>query len=89
MSFKVHSSPLTFADNVKHASWVSDLVWIGSKDYDPVLGTNSVGVEFAGSAVTSPCPYGANITLETARNYTAWIVGANPEVVRHGRFYLT
>jgi alkaline phosphatase D len=66
----------------QHASWVSDLVWLGSKDYDPVEGTNSVGVEFAGSAVTSPCPYGANITLAQAHNYTNWIVGANPEVVR-------
>ena len=66
---------------------MSDLVWTGNKDYDPVEGTGSVGVEFAGSAVTSPCPYGANITLEQARNYTNWIVNANPELQWNDLYY--
>jgi alkaline phosphatase D len=36
-----------------HQNWVSDLVWLGTKDYDPETGEGSIGVEFAGTAVTS------------------------------------
>lgn len=32
---------------------MSDIAWIGKHPYDPVTGNGSVGVEFAGTAVTS------------------------------------
>lgn len=36
-----------------HANWVSDLVWLDQSKYDPATGANSIGVEFAGTAVSS------------------------------------
>lgn len=70
-----------------HASWVSDLVWLGEKDYSPETGNGSIGVEFAGSAVTSPCPYGANISLDTANSYSTWLQDANEELQWQDLYY--
>ncbi|KAL8849425.1 MAG: hypothetical protein Q9221_005597 [Calogaya cf. arnoldii] len=36
-----------------HQNWVSDLVWLGEKPYDNAAGTGALGVEFAGTSVTS------------------------------------
>ncbi|KAL8772471.1 MAG: hypothetical protein Q9209_002423 [Squamulea sp. 1 TL-2023] len=36
-----------------HQNWVSDLVWLGEKPYDKATGSGGVGVEFAGTAVSS------------------------------------
>ncbi|CAO1598744.1 hypothetical protein XANCAGTX0491_002504 [Xanthoria calcicola] len=36
-----------------HQNWVSDLVWLGEKPYDDTSGAGALGVEFAGTAVTS------------------------------------
>ncbi|KAF9887923.1 hypothetical protein FE257_009445 [Aspergillus nanangensis] len=36
-----------------HVNWVSDLAWIGQHEYDAKTGAGSVGVEFAGTAVSS------------------------------------
>lgn len=70
-----------------HASWVSDLVWLGEKDYSPATGEGAIGVEFAGTAVTSPCPYGANISLATANNYSTLLQGANDELQWQDLYY--
>ncbi|EME85270.1 uncharacterized protein MYCFIDRAFT_150372 [Pseudocercospora fijiensis CIRAD86] len=70
-----------------HASWVSDLVWLDHTDYSPSNGNGGLGVEFAGSAVTSPCPYGQNITIKSANNYSDWLVGANPELQWNDLYY--
>lgn len=70
-----------------HASWVSDLVWLGEKDYSSETGEGSIGVEFAGTAVTSPCPYGANISLDTANSYSAWLQNANQELQWQDLYY--
>ncbi|KAF2120145.1 PhoD-like phosphatase-domain-containing protein [Lophiotrema nucula] len=70
-----------------HASWVSDLVWLGEKSYDKETGEGSIGVEFAGSAVTSPCPYGANISLANANNYSTWLQNANDELQWQDLYY--
>ncbi|KAF2493175.1 phosphodiesterase/alkaline phosphatase D precursor [Lophium mytilinum] len=69
-----------FLSGDSHASWVSDLVWLDEKTYDPATGAGSIGVEFAGSAVTSPCPYGANISMALAHNATRFLVAANEEL---------
>lgn len=63
-----------------HMSWCADLVWLGEKDYSPATGAGAIGVEFAGSAVSSPCPYGQNITMARANNYSAWLVANNDEL---------
>lgn len=70
-----------------HASWVSDLVWLGEKDYSPETGEGSIGVEFAGTAVTSPCPYGANISLDTANTYSTLLQSANQELQWQDLYY--
>lgn len=70
-----------------HASWVSDLVWLGEKNYSSATGEGSIGVEFAGSAVTSPCPYGANITLASANEFSTWLQVANDELQWQDLYY--
>ncbi|KAI8964710.1 phosphodiesterase/alkaline phosphatase D precursor [Daldinia sp. FL1419] len=70
-----------------HSSWVSDLVWLDEHPYDPDTGIGSVGVEFAGSAVTSPSPIGENVTLETAARYSEWLTAANEELQWQDLYY--
>ncbi|KAI9758633.1 MAG: palmitoyltransferase for Vac8p [Chaenotheca gracillima] len=72
-----------------HASWVSDLAWINQEQYpyDPVTGEGAIGVEFAGSAVSSPCPYGQNITLEQANANSSWLIEANTELQWQDLYY--
>lgn len=70
-----------------HASWVSDLVWLGEHQYDAGTGAGSVGVEFAGSAVSSPCPAGQNITLANANIGSAWLTAANRELQWQDLYY--
>ncbi|KAL8760804.1 MAG: hypothetical protein Q9184_003027 [Pyrenodesmia sp. 2 TL-2023] len=36
-----------------HQNWVSDLVWLGEKPYNNATGAGGLGVEFAGTAVSS------------------------------------
>ncbi|KAK4242720.1 alkaline phosphatase [Achaetomium macrosporum] len=36
-----------------HQNWVSDIAWLGEKGYDYTTGEGSIGVEFAGTAVSS------------------------------------
>ena len=43
-----------------HANWVSDLVWQDHSPYSPATGDGAVGVEFAGTAVSST-GFGSNI----------------------------
>ena len=39
-----------------HANWVSDLVWLDEKNYNPATGEGALGVEFGGTAVSSSGP---------------------------------
>jgi alkaline phosphatase D len=61
-----------------HASWVSDIAWLDEKPYNSTTGVGSIGVEFAGTAVSSPSPFGQNITLPLANNYSGIIQRSNP-----------
>ncbi|KAJ9666788.1 hypothetical protein H2201_003192 [Coniosporium apollinis] len=70
-----------------HASWVSDLVWLGDKPYNASTGEGSIGVEFAGTAVSSPSPAGQNITIARANNGSATIVRANDELQWQDLYY--
>jgi alkaline phosphatase D len=63
-----------------HANWVSDLVWLGDHDYDQKTGEGSIGVEFAGTAVSSPSPAGQNISLAAANAASRQLVSANREL---------
>ncbi|XXG94699.1 Nuclear SAM-dependent mono-and asymmetric methyltransferase [Hypoxylon texense] len=46
-------SNTVFLAGDSHQNWVSDLVWLEEKPYDPTTGEGAVGVEFAGTAVSS------------------------------------
>ncbi|KAI9793913.1 MAG: hypothetical protein M1816_007165 [Peltula sp. TS41687] len=70
-----------------HANWVSDLVWLDTHPYDAKTGAGSIGVEFAGTAVSSPSPAGQNVSLARANNASSWLVNANPELQWQEVFY--
>jgi alkaline phosphatase D len=70
-----------------HANWVSDLVWLDTHPYDPKTGAGSIGVEFAGTAVSSPSPYGQNISINAANLACTWLVNANPELQWQELYY--
>ncbi|KAI0176326.1 PhoD-like phosphatase-domain-containing protein [Hypoxylon sp. FL1284] len=57
-----------------HQNWVSDLVWLDEKPYDPETGSGAVGVEFAGTAVSST---GFNGLIGPARAEAESRVGNN------------
>jgi alkaline phosphatase D len=69
-----------FISGDSHANWVSDLVWLDHHPYDPHTGNGSIGVEFAGSAVSSPSPGGQNISIANSRVASQWLVQANREL---------
>ncbi|KAI4868530.1 PhoD-like phosphatase-domain-containing protein [Hypoxylon rubiginosum] len=67
-------SNTVFLAGDSHQNWVSDLVWLDEKPYDPATGEGAVGVEFAGTAVSST-GYGGRIAA--ARAEAASRVGNN------------
>ena len=63
-----------------HANWVSDLVWLDHAPYDPSTGAGSIGVEFAGSAVSSPSPAGQNVSIAKANAGSQALIANNREL---------
>ena len=59
---------------------MSDLVWLDHANYDPATGKGSVGVEFAGTAVSSQSPYGQNLSLAQSVNYSTSLIADNQEL---------
>ncbi|OTA96927.1 hypothetical protein M434DRAFT_388788 [Hypoxylon sp. CO27-5] len=49
-----------------HQNWVSDLAWLDEKPYDTETGDGAIGVEFAGTAVSSTGYNGLIIPARTA-----------------------
>ncbi|KAH8882361.1 PhoD-like phosphatase [Thozetella sp. PMI_491] len=82
---KINNTIMLAGDS--HASWVSDLVWLDEHAYDQETGKGAVGVEFAGSAVSSPCPAGQNLSLALANFGSSWLTGANRELQWQDLFY--
>jgi alkaline phosphatase D len=68
-------------------SWVSDLVWLDETPYDPATGSGALGVEFAGTAVSSPSPFGQNITIAKANNISDNLISANRELQWSEAYY--
>ena len=60
-----------------HANWVSDLAWLDHNKYNPTSGAGAIGVEFAGTAITSPSAFGENVTVDKANELSKDIVNAN------------
>lgn len=67
-----------------HANWVTDLVWLDEHAYDPVTGAGAVGVEFAGTAVTSS---GFGGIIRSANNQSASLVRDNTELQWNEGYY--
>lgn len=75
-----HSIPNTaFLAGDSHANWVSDLVWLDEHPYDPITGAGAIGVEFAGTAVSSS-GYGAGRGIKGANGKANGLVGSNREL---------
>jgi alkaline phosphatase D len=70
-----------------HANFVSDLVWLDEHPYDPATGSGSMGVEFAGSAVSSPSFSGENVTIAQTSMVSTWLTSANPEIQWQEAYY--
>lgn len=60
---------------------------LGHANYSAASGAGALGVEFAGSAVSSPCPYGQNITIASANNFSDILEAANAELHWNDLYY--
>ncbi|KAI8968680.1 PhoD-like phosphatase-domain-containing protein [Trametes punicea] len=64
-----------------HANWVSDLAHPNdTTTYDPTTGKGAIGVEFAGTAVTSTSPFGAGISPAAADKISQQLVQVNVDL---------
>jgi alkaline phosphatase D len=72
-------SNTAFLAGDSHANWVSDLVWLDDHPYDQVTGVGAVGVEFAGTAVSSS-GYGAGRSIANSSDRSAALVKDNREL---------
>ncbi|KAI0664598.1 PhoD-like phosphatase-domain-containing protein [Cubamyces menziesii] len=64
-----------------HANWVSDLAHPDdTTTYDPLTGKGAIGVEFAGTAVTSSSPFGAGIQPVAADKISQVFVQINEDL---------
>ncbi|KAL4265206.1 PhoD-like phosphatase metallophosphatase domain-containing protein [Pleurotus pulmonarius] len=64
-----------------HANWVSDLAHPNdTTTYDPISGDGAIGVEFAGTAVTSTSSFRANIAPAAADVISRQLVDINPDL---------
>jgi alkaline phosphatase D len=70
-----------------HAAWVSDLAWLGKRDYDEDTGKGAFGVELAGTAVTSSSPLSGATPKFVANLLSKWLVGQNPELQWQDLYY--
>ncbi|KAF4465773.1 alkaline phosphatase [Fusarium albosuccineum] len=83
-----------FLSGDSHMNWVSDLAWLGTKDYDPKTGHGAVGVEFAGTSVTSPSSSDFRVIEPDAGNFSRQVIAENEEMFwqegyYHGYFHLS
>ncbi|KAG8754438.1 hypothetical protein FRC12_011190 [Ceratobasidium sp. 428] len=64
-----------------HANWVSDLAYPNdTTTYNPTSGQGAIGVEFAGTAVSSPSPLGAGVSPTTADAVSKQLVAVNADL---------
>ncbi|OLL23537.1 Alkaline phosphatase D [Neolecta irregularis DAH-3] len=89
---KINNTIILSGDS--HANWVSELTWSNNSDYDSSTGEGAIGVEFAGTAVSSPpiVPGASDLLLNFA---TQKIINTNSnehlkwaELVQRGYFEL-
>ncbi|KAH6851054.1 PhoD-like phosphatase-domain-containing protein [Chaetomium sp. MPI-CAGE-AT-0009] len=81
---KINNTVMLSGDS--HAAWVSDLAWLGKRDYDETTGEGAFGVELAGTAVSSSSPVGALPKFLT-NPLSQWLVSKNPELQWQDLYY--
>jgi alkaline phosphatase D len=64
-----------------HANWVFDITLDDQTGYDPATGQGSYGVEFAGTAISSPSPFGRNLTYHAHLNISDYYLRSNNELL--------
>jgi alkaline phosphatase D len=72
-------SNTAFLAGDSHANWVSDLVWLDETPYDQTTGAGAIGVEFAGTAVSST-GYGSGRSIANSSDRSAALVRDNREL---------
>ncbi|KAJ1331193.1 alkaline phosphatase D [Microdochium nivale] len=77
-------SNTVFLAGDSHQNWVSDVVWLDEKPYDPETGEGAIGVEFAGTAVSST---GVRGTIDHARTEAQYRVENNTELQWQDGYY--
>ena len=64
-----------------HVNWAFDVTFDNQTGYDPKTGKGSLGVEFAGTAVSSPSPFGANMSYDVHKSITDYYLKSNNELL--------
>jgi len=64
-----------------HANWVFDITLDNQTGYDSATGKGSYGVEFAGTAISSPSPFGRNLTYDAHHNISEFYLKSNNELL--------
>lgn len=82
---KINNTVMLSGDS--HAAWVSDLAWLGKRDYNEDTGAGAFGVELAGTAVTSSSPVGKAMPKLIANGLSKWLVSKNPELQWQDLYY--
>ena len=82
---KINNTVMLSGDS--HAAWVSDLAWLGKRDYNEDTGAGAFGVELAGTAVTSSSPVGKAMPKLIANGLAKWLVSKNPELQWQDLYY--
>jgi alkaline phosphatase D len=72
-------SNTAFLAGDSHANWVSDLVWLDTEAYNQTTGVGAIGVEFAGTAVSST-GYGSGRSIANSSDRSAALVRDNREL---------
>lgn len=70
-----------------HASYVSDIIYKDVLPYDPLTGKGALGVEFAGTGVTSPGPVGQNGTFDASLPIAQFFVSNSQELQWQESYY--
>ncbi|WZH47125.1 alkaline phosphatase [Fusarium acuminatum] len=76
-----------FLSGDSHMNWVSDLAWLGTKDYNPNTGKGAIGAEFAGTAVTSSGTSGVKSIEPSAGGVSRKAIFENKELFWQEAYY--
>ena len=81
MQYRINNTILLSGDS--HANWVFDITLDNETGYDSATGKGAYGVEFAGTAISSPSPFGPNLTYDAHQNISDFYVKSNNELLLH------